>query len=288
MQQFIHFLKGICIGIAAVIPGLSGSIFAVVVGLYDRMVEAISTLFGHSRFWKNILFLLPILLGVVAGVLLSTKAVLWVCENYTGPAYAFFIGLVLGSVPLILNKTSQIPFRIWHLLFPCITFALMVCMTLCLVPSERNSMVAISYITSWQDAFTIVGAGIFSCALMAIPGVSGSVMLMVIHQYGTIYHAVSGLTNNIAAWSIVGLFALGACIGFLGIAKILHWLLKHASALTYYGVAGLVAGAIFALYHQGILPALQQLQSAYAFGQSLIYLGFVILGYMIIRKQEKS
>lgn len=286
MKHFIHFFKGIFIGIAAVIPGLSGSIFAVVVGLYDKMVEAVSTLFRRSHFRKNLVFLLPILLGVGVGVLLSTKAVLWVCENYTGPSYAFFIGMVLGSLPLIFKKTSQSPFRFWHLTLSCITCAILVGITLWMGTPEDSSMVAISAIVSWKDALIVVGAGMFSCALMAIPGVSGSVMLMVIHQYGTVYHAVSNLTESFAAWPIVGLFAFGAIIGFLGIAKLLHWLLEHASALTYYGVAGLIGGAVFALFYQGILPVLQQLQPVYAFGQSFVFLGFALLGYLIVRRQR--
>lgn len=287
MKQLIAFFKGILIGIAAVIPGLSGSIFAVVVGLYDKMVEAVSTLFRRTHFRKNAVFLLPILLGIGVGVLLSTKAVLWVCENYTGPAYAFFIGMVLGSLPLIFKKTSQIPFQVQNLILPCITFSALVGITLWMGAPEETSMVAISAITSWKDVLIVVGAGMFSCALMAIPGVSGSVMLMVIHQYGTVYHAVSNLTESFAAWPIVGLFAFGAIIGFLGIAKLLHWLLEHTSALTYYGVAGLIGGAVFALFYQGILPVLQGLSPFYCLGQSFVYLGFALLGYLIIRRQEQ-
>lgn len=288
MKRLIHFCKGALIGIAAVIPGLSGSIFAVVVGLYDDMVEAVSTLFQRSRFRKNICFLLPILLGICVGILLSTKAVLWICEHYTGPAYAFFIGMVAGSVPLILRKTSTRPFRLWLLALPLVTFTLLCGITLWLGAPEDAAMVSIAAVTSWQDALIIFGAGVFSCSLMAIPGVSGSVMLMVVHQYGTVYSAVSRLFEDPAAWPIVGLFALGAILGFMVIAKLLHWLLKHASALTYYGVGGLVAGAAFALFYQGILPQMLGQSVFYCFGLSLIYLGFAVIGYLIIRRQKEE
>lgn len=289
MKQLVHFFKGVLIGIAAVIPGLSGSIFAVVVGLYDKMVEAVSTLFHRGQFRKNIWFLFPIVSGTIVGVLLSTKAVLWVCENYTGPAYAFFIGMVLGSLPLIFRKTSEISFRPWLLALPLVTCFVLVGTTLWLgAPEDTASMVSITAIASWQDALMVVFAGMFSCALMAIPGVSGSVMLMVIHQYGTVYNAVAHLTDSTAAWPIVGLFAVGAVLGFIGIAKLLHWLLNRASGLTYYGVAGLIAGAVFALFYQGILPALQSLAPVYAAGQLIIYMGFVLLGYAIIRRQGQE
>lgn len=73
-------MKGFLIGIALVIPGLSGSMFAVVVGLYERMVEAISSF--RKQPLKNIKFLLPIMLGAVIGILASTKLVLWLCEQF--------------------------------------------------------------------------------------------------------------------------------------------------------------------------------------------------------------
>ncbi|MDR0287801.1 MAG: DUF368 domain-containing protein, partial [Clostridiales bacterium] len=91
VKNIIHFFKGIFIGLAVVIPGLSGSIFAVAVGLYEKMLEAVNNLRKSPK--ESILFLLPIVLGAVVGILASTKFILWVCENYPRQSYIFFIGL---------------------------------------------------------------------------------------------------------------------------------------------------------------------------------------------------
>ena len=126
MTQIINFVKGIFIGIAVVIPGLSGSIFAVVVGLYEKMIHAVSDFRKNIK--KNILFLLPIVLGAVVGILLSTKLILMICETYTQQAYFFFIGLVLGSIPLVLRKLKSKKFHPAYLLITLFSMGLILLM----------------------------------------------------------------------------------------------------------------------------------------------------------------
>lgn len=285
MKSFVNFIKGIFIGIAAVIPGLSGSIFAVTVGLYDKLVNAVNSL--KSNFKKSVLFLIPIAIGGALGVLISTKAVLWVCETYAGPSYALFIGLVLGSVPLVLNKMRQTKFRPTYILFPLISFSAITALTL-LINENESSYVAIREIYSVSDALIIFGAGIFSCSLMAVPGVSGSVMLMVMNQYGTVYNAVSSITSSWHSIAITIIFALGAIVGFLGIAKFLSWALDKYNAQTYYCVLGLIFGAVFSLIYNGLLSSFTGLSAGKIILQALIYTGFAAIGFLVVKKIGNS
>ncbi len=275
LKQIFHFIKGILIGIAAVIPGLSGSIFAVVVGLYEDILLAVNNLRKQTK--KSILFLLPIVIGAAVGVLISTNLVLYICETYTHQSYIFFIGLVLGSIPLILRKMKKVPFRSVYLILPLITFAVILFVsfyTKNLSSGSAESYVAIPQITGIGDFLVIFFSGLVSCSLMSIPGISGSITLMVIGQYGSVYNAVGKCADMLTSlvqgnWEgvkasgssvfVVLPFALGAIAGFLLIAKFLVYLLKKAEALTYYAVFGLVLGAIATLFLDGVFADKTQL-----------------------------
>ena len=262
-MSIINVIKSFFIGIALVIPGLSGSIFAVVVGLYEDIINAVSSFSKDIK--GNIKFLAPVAIGCVIGILASTKAVLWLCENYQLQSYMFFIGLVLGSAPLIWRKMSKIKFNPVYLLLTIISFAAILLTSSGSSDSEK-SYIAIQALRGLPDFLTLLFAGIISVSLMMIPGISGSVMLMVLGQYGTVYNAVGSALDFlmyvikgdfIAAsecFMTVALiipFLLGALIGIVIIAKILSFLLKKWESLVYYCVLGLISGAIVVLALEG-------------------------------------
>lgn len=266
MKSIVNFIKGILIGIAVVIPGLSGSIFAVVVGLYERLIYAVSHFRQNVK--KNLIFLLPIALGGIIGILLSAKLILWVCEEYTQEAYFFFIGLVIGSFPLMIRKMTGIAFRPRYLLITAAAFIVMTGLSYLSSAQADSGYIAIREISGIIPFLTVLLAGAFSCSLMSVPGVSGSVLLMVIGQYGTVYYAVGQCTDWLkymvqgdfsaaqeasAGIFVALLFAAGAAVGFVLISKLLSKLLERAEALTYYGVTGMVCGAIVTLFWQGVL-----------------------------------
>lgn len=134
----LNFIKGAIIGIALVISGLSGSIFAVVVGLYDRLLQAVNHFRANPK--KNLRFLAPIGLGAVVGILVSTKAVLVVTTHWPLPSYGFFIGLVLGIGPFIYRKLVLKPFTWWYLLLVAAGFAGIYGLARLAGPSRRTSL----------------------------------------------------------------------------------------------------------------------------------------------------
>ena len=256
----INGLKGVLIGVALVIPGLSGSIFAVVVGLYEKILDALNNFKINKR--ESVKFLLPIGIGTGFGVLISTKIILWVCMQYKIQSYMFFSGLVLGSVPVILKK---IKFKPKYLIFTFASF-LAIMHVIKLSGANNESYIAIEKFLGINDFFVMLFAGIFSVSLMAIPGVSGSVMLMVINQYGTVYNAVSLSLDFVkfvlngdfdmainALLSVILLipFIIGAILGIIVIAKVLAYLLKRFETAVYYSVLGLLASALYVLFKTG-------------------------------------
>jgi len=262
----INFLKGIIIGLALVIPGLSGSIFAVVVGLYDKLLDAVNHFRQHPR--ASIRFLWPIGLGAIIGVLVSTKAILTLTTSFPIPSYGFFIGLVLGIGPFIYRKIRAVPFRWWYLLLSAFGFLAIYGLAK-LGGTEPENMIALTALNSFDDWLTMGFAGIFSVSLMAIPGISGSVMLMVIDQYGTVYNAVSQLGTGLRAllsgnWqqfatamsagALLIPFMSGALVGLIAIAKLMGYLLNHFEGQVYYAVIGIVLAAVVILVQTGLIP----------------------------------
>ena len=295
MTQIINFVKGIFIGIAVVIPGLSGSIFAVVVGLYEKMINAVSDFRKNIK--KNRLFLLPNVLGAVVGILLSTKLILMLCETYTQQAYFFFIGLVLGSIPLVLRKLKGKKFHPAYLLITLFSMGLILLMGFFSNADAGEGAVNTAYyLTGLKDTVLILFSGFLSCALMSIPGVSGSVTLMVLGQYNKVYGAVSECTDMLKylisgefdrAWEssrsiwLVLAFAIGGIAGFILISKLIAKLLAKFEAQTYYGVGGMILGAIIILFVQGVMTD-QKFTSAFQGSMTAGILGMLVLDLVLI------
>lgn len=267
MSRIINFVKAVIVGIAVVIPGLSGSMFAVIVGLYEKIINAVNTL--RKNFKKNILFLAPIALGGIVGILLSAKIIVDLCEQYPQQAYFFFIGLVLGSIPLVFRKIKLVKFKPVYLLIALFSFGFILLMGYL---SSGNASETISetthYLTGLYDVVAVFVAGFLSCAFMSVPGVSGSVTLMVLGQYNKVYGAVGDCSDMIKflfkgdfenallmgrSLGTAIVFGIGGILGFIVIAKLIAKLLLKCEAQVYYGVSGMVVGATVILFAQGVL-----------------------------------
>ena len=104
-----NFFKGIVVGIGGIAPGLSGSVLLVILGLYERVVSVVGTLF--KNFKRNILFLIPLIAGMGVGVLLFSKVVDFLLESYAFQTRYAFLGLILGTIPLFYREVRKNGFR---------------------------------------------------------------------------------------------------------------------------------------------------------------------------------
>lgn len=264
-MSIVNIFKGFFIGIALVVPGLSGSIFAVIVGLYEKILNAIANFKQDVPLY--IKFLLPIAIGVGIGILASARAILWISTEYPVQSYLFFSGLVMGSIPLILRKTKKIPFNPMYLACSVLSFFTMIIMAE-LGGGSNESQIALSQLDSIGDIGVMIFAGIFSISFMVIPGISGSIMLMVINHYGTVYNAVSqsavllryvivgnwdGVIQSLSTVALLIPFSIGSFIGIVFISKIMLYILHKNEPLVYYCVAGSLVAAIFTLIRIGVI-----------------------------------
>ena len=259
-MHIINAFKGIFIGIALVVPGLSGSIIALVMGLYDDIINAVSDFRKDIK--GNIKFLAPIGIGAVAGILASARAVLWLCQTYPLQAYLFFTGLVLGAYPLIFRKMTKSKFKPSYIIAVALGFSFMFIISFIMDTGADSAYIAIDTLDSASDFGILLAVGAVSMSFMMIPGVSGAVMLMVMGQYGTVYNAV-GMSIDLIGYILRGNFeaaaevfmtvmlvlpfGIGALIGIVFIAKILAFFLNRWESIVYYAVMGLVSGAVLLL-----------------------------------------
>jgi len=166
------FLKGIIVGIGAIAPGLSGSLLLVVLGLYEKVINSITTLF--KNFKKNLLFLIPLGIGILLGIVTFSRLISFVIENYEIQTRLAFFGLLIGTIPLFyreVKKNNDLNKK--HFLLMGIAFILGVCV---LLSPSIGSTENINIFQSFLLGFIGIGATI-------VPGVSGTAVLSVLGLY---------------------------------------------------------------------------------------------------------
>ena len=235
---------GLVLGIANVIPGVSGGTIAVVCNVYDRLIEVITLdIKKIAAAWK---FWVPLGLGIAGGIILLSKVITLLFTNYPIPTNWFFIGIILGSIPMIYRRvrrpSSSLP-PLSGAICGFLALGVMVAMAL-LKPAEET----VPYTVLTPALFGMLfAAGALAAAAMIIPGISGSFLLLATGLYRTVVQGVSDL--NIPLLVPV---ALGVGIGLLSGAALVRFLMAKAPQQTYAAVLGLVAGSVIVLYPGGL------------------------------------
>ena len=281
-KNIMLVIKGFIMGIANIIPGVSGGTLALILGIYEEFIGAISHLFSNLK--KNICFLIPIAIGMVLAILSLSHVIDYSYKHFPIPTCLFFVGLVLGGIPMLLNRvkgkkeTKKISSYIIFLL----TFALVIVMACSdLIFGEGlkvsfNNMNLISYILLFL-------VGIVAAATMVIPGVSGSLVLMLLGYYYPVIAVIKEFTKfkNLGENIIIlGIFGIGILVGIVLISKLIEFLFKKYEVKTYFGVLGFIVASVIAI------PLSTLLEKAVLFSipQILIGLIFATLGIGISYK----
>lgn len=225
----INFLKGIIVGIGGIAPGLSGSVLLVIFGLYQRTVNAIGTLFKDLK--KNLMFLVPLFLGFGVGILLFSKIVDYLLNNYEMYTRFAFLGLVLGTIPLFYKEVKKEGFKNKYYILVIIAAAF----GFTLFYLNKNLFPAITNPNLFQSAllgFAVAGSSI-------VPGVDSAVILSSLGLY-ELY--VSSLANFDLRVLIPA--GLGLVIGVLVISFIINQLIKRYYTATFSIIFGLFLSII--------------------------------------------
>lgn len=281
-KNIMLVIKGFIMGIANIIPGVSGGTLALILGIYEEFIGAISHLFSNLK--KNICFLIPIAIGMVLAILSLSHVIDYSYKHFPIPTCLFFVGLVLGGIPMLLNKvkgkkeTKKISSYIIFLL----TFALVIVMACSdLIFGEGlkvsfNNMNLISYILLFL-------VGVVAAATMVIPGVSGSLVLMLLGYYYPVIAVIKEFTKfkNLGENIIIlGTFGIGILVGIVLISKLIEFLFKKYEVKTYFGVLGFIVASVIAIP----LSTLLEGSLVFSIPQILIGLIFATLGIGISYK----
>lgn len=245
MKFLLEVIRGMVIGLANIIPGVSGGTMMVSMGIYDTLIHCITHLF--REFKKSVLTLLPYTVGMVAAIGLLSFALKWAFEVYPLPTNTLFIGLILGGLPAIAGKPKGVVGAALFVAF----FALI--LLLQVLQSENVAAIRLSF----GEVVKLFFLGALASATMVIPGVSGSMILKLLGYYEPIVtEAIPGLLSAFAGgeWSAVWLnvgilfpFGVGILVGIFAIAKIIEWLLARWEGPTYCAILGLVTASPVAI-----------------------------------------
>lgn len=240
MNNIITALKGAALGIAFVVPGFSGGTMAVILKIYDRLLNAISL--NIEKLKKNIFFLLFLGIGMVAGVFATAVGLSWLFDNHPVPTALVLTGIVLGSLPTIWKEcTSEKKFNPVNIIPFAVAFGVMVVMFF-LENAELAETAAQTEFSAGLAVKLALG-GLIAAVSMVIPGLSGSLMLTIMGQYETAITAVKDL--NIALVAPIG---IGAVVGILAGAKAISLLLKKFRQGTYSVIIGLIVGSLLTIF----------------------------------------
>lgn len=245
MDFIKDLIKGAIMGIANVIPGVSGGTLAVSMGIYNKLIYSITHLF--SQFKKSLKTLLPILLGMLVGIVALSFAIEFLFYEFPVQTSLLFSGLIIGGIPIIYKNIDKRKTGISGILLFILFFSIIIAMQL--FNSNGNDIILSTEPIQLIKLFFI---GVIASATMVIPGVSGSMLLMSLGYYNSIIETINKTVKSLVAFDIGELincviimipFGIGVVIGIFAIAKLIEILLAKFKSLTYCAILGLIVAS---------------------------------------------
>lgn len=231
-----NLFSGICIGASNIIPGVSGGTTAVILGIYEDLINSIGNL--KKDFKGSMKFLLQIGIGALIGILGFSGIISFLLEEYTLGVNYLFIGFVIGSIGMITSKLDDKKIDLKKLL-GFIIGVVMVALIYFMGSVMSQGVVSESTDVSYM---ALVFAGFVTAFTMILPGVSGSLSLVMLGLYDDFVLALS--TFNIP-YLVAG--AIGGIIGLIVTVKLISYLIEHYKDITYAAILGLVVGSIIVI-----------------------------------------
>ena len=271
------FFKGVFMGIADAIPGVSGGTIALLLGIYEELISTISGLNfslitklknnGFKSFWESLNgnFLITLVLGIGISLILFVKISANLLTSHPLYVWSFFLGLILATVYVIYKLIES-----WNLV-NIISTLLMIAFSIILTSDSLN-------ISDDTNLFYILICGIIASSAMILPGISGSLILVILGVYKILVEALDNLDVK-----IISSFIVGAVIGVISFSKILKWLFNNYKSLAYSIMLGLVIGSI-----EKIWPWNKSFSAELSNLDLFLSISLVILGFIIVFLLEKT
>ncbi|WP_280768612.1 DUF368 domain-containing protein [Salipaludibacillus daqingensis] len=239
-MEWRNIYRGFLMGVSNIIPGVSAGTIALVLGIYDRLIESISDFFS-SRWRQTLGFLVPLGIGVILPFILLSGVIKWLMENHHQPTQFFFLGLIIGVIPILLKESKlkeKFTFAHGGIL---ILFAITLGYIGYVNPEPSNVLHELTFINGiW---FFVAGA-VASMSLL-LPGMSGALVLILFGVYFTAMSALSLATLNVGVILVIG---SGILFGFVISSKFIKYILTHFPSMTYAAIIGLLIGSTIVIY----------------------------------------
>ena len=245
-----QILQGMVVGLANIIPGVSGGTMMVAMGLYDRLIHAITHL--KKEFKESMKLLIPIFAGAGIAIVALSRLFEFLLEQYPIPTNFAFCGLIAGSLPFIFKKVKGHAVTIGKMIPFLIFFGVVILMALLGETDGNAADVSFNLI----NMIKLFGVGIVAAATMVVPGVSGSMMLMLLGYYDTILKVINNFVDALVTFDVNGLltgvgilapFGVGIVIGIFLIAKLIEFIFSKAEIHAYYAIIGLIIASPIAI-----------------------------------------
>lgn len=240
MINFKLILKGMIIGLAKIIPGVSGSLLAVSLGIYSIAIEAISYPFRNIK--ENILFLGNVGIGILISIVLCSNIVSFFISHYFFVTVLLFVGFILGTFPELINET-RIETKKDYIVIGLIALLIF------LLSNFRGSSNFI-YENTFGNNLYVFFLGFIDAATMVIPGISGTAIFLLLGSYSFILDLFGSLSNvSTFFYYLVPLFffAFGLFVGVILISKLMNYALQYKKKETYLCIFGFALSSIFLL-----------------------------------------
>lgn len=250
-----YFIKGMAIGIANAIPGVSGGTIAFVLGIYEKLTYSISSLpIALIKFrWKDVAeslkILIPVFLGAIISIFLFLNIINFSFANYPIPTKIFFVGLVLGSFPFVTKTVEKYDLKVFFAFFLG-AFIMAIFVYFDINEPEINKTVGESVSS---DFSFIYGIKLFFCGIaaaiaMVIPGISGSLLLLILGEYENVSYFVSNITANFNYIYPLIFLGIGIVIGIFAISKLITILIQKYRTIVFGFVLGILIVSFLSLW----------------------------------------
>lgn len=245
-----NILKGMVIGVANIIPGVSGGTMAVSMGIYDKLIHCLTHLFKELK--ESLKFLIPIAIGAAIALVGLSFVIEPAFEYFPLQTSCLFIGLIVGGLPAIFKKVKGKGIKASYIIPFLIFFAIVVGMA---VMGDTEGNAADLSFSLW-NVIKLFGVGIIAAATMVIPGVSGSMMLLLLGYYNPIISAIKDFVTALVSFDMQGILqgfgilvpaGLGMVFGVFAIAKIIEIIFEKFPIQAYWAIIGLIVASPIAV-----------------------------------------
>ena len=237
-------LKGFIIGSSMSVPGVSGGTMAILLGIYDKLIGAISNFLKDLK--GNIIFLMKFCIGACLGIGTLAFLIKWLLEAFPLPVSFFFLGAVIGGIPALYQKTKAKSLRVSSVLY--FLFGLIIVVAIGFIPTGNLSISSGSGLTHY---LMLLVTGIIIALALVLPGISTSHMLLVLGMYDALLTAITEFDLL-----YIGILGTVTVIGIFLITKPIEWTMNKFPHQTYFMIIGFVLGSTFEIFRDKILPAI--------------------------------